>query len=200
MRQIWLSIIALIFATSPLFAASSDFDIRSRHESPREVAAAEQLRRLLDTYDVSPFVATYSVLIDETAAPHSHPVLTLNSYFLDDDAGALSTFIHEQMHWFELFMGPQVEAAIEDLKKIYPDMPNRGRGGGRDARGTYIHLLVGSQELQATASLMGMEEARRVIAGKTWYRWVYAQVLEREADLLAILEKHGLNFANQGGQ
>ena len=196
MTRAFSILIFSLFFSAAAESASRDFDIRLRHESPRELAAARQLRRLLDTYDVSPYVATFSVMIDETAAPHSHPVLTLNSYFLNDDASALSTFIHEQMHWFELFMGPQVEAAIEDLKKLYPGMPSHGRGGGRDARGTFIHLIVGSQELQATADLFGKEEARRVIASKTWYRWVYAQVLENEAALLTILEKHGLNFAN----
>ena len=196
MRHIWLIFIVFYIFSTPLFAASRDFDIRLRHDSPRELAAERQLRRLLDAYDVSPYVATYSVMIDETAAPHSHPMLTLNSYFLNDDASALSTFIHEQMHWFELFMGPQVEAAIKDLKQMYPDMPSRGRGGGRDARGTFIHLIVGSQELHATATFFGKEEARRVIADKTWYRWVYKEVLNNEAALLAVLEKHGLNFAN----
>lgn len=186
--------IAILYAASA-HAAARDFDIRLVHGTAAEQAAQAQLVRLLDTYDVSPFTATYSVRIDETAAPHSHPVLTLNDYFLEDDASALSTFLHEQMHWFSLFMGPQIDAAIQDLKTMYPDMPARGRGGGRNARETFLHMIVGAQELAATSSLIGRTEARRVIAGKTWYRWIYQEVLNREDELLTLLRAHELDLS-----
>lgn len=187
-----LLLLTSIGFSAPGFAASSDFDIQLAHNSASENAAKAQLVRLLDTYDVRPFTFTYSIIIDETAGPHSHPVLTLNDYFLKDDASALSTFIHEQMHWFQLMFANQIDAAIEDLKIMYPDMPRRGRGGGRNARETFIHLIVGMQELQATASLLGKREARRVIADKTWYRWIYSQILEREPEITTLLQKHNL--------
>lgn len=183
-----------LLASGVANAGSSDFDIRLARGSEREQAAASQLRRLLDTYDVSPYVVTYSVMIDEYAAPHSHPVLTLNAVYLEDDASALSIFLHEQMHWFELLFGAQLDAALEDLKILYPDMPENGRGGGRNAQETFNHLIVGSQEFRATASLFGREEAKRVIEGKTWYRWIYREVIENEAAILAILKKHSLTM------
>lgn len=189
-----LSFLIMLILALPLHAAARDFDIWLVHGTAAEKAAQAQLIRLLDAYDVSPFTATYSVRIDETAAPHSHPVLTLNDYFLKDDASALSTFLHEQMHWFQLMTGPQIDAAIEDLKIMYPDMPARGRGGGRNARETFLHLIVGTQELAATSSLIGRDEARRVIEGKTWYRWIYAEILNNENALLAVLQKHDLNL------
>lgn len=188
-------LIAFMTSSMAATAASDDFDIRLAHDTAREKAAKAQLLRLLNAYDVRPFTFTYSIKIDQEDAPHSHPILTLNDYFIDDDASALSTFIHEQLHWFGLVLQPQIAAAIEDLKLMYPDMPAQGRGGGRNANETFNHLIVGSQEYHATASLFGREEARRVIAGKTWYRWIYNEVIENEAAILSVLNKHNLNMA-----
>ncbi|WP_262693902.1 hypothetical protein [Kordiimonas aquimaris] len=194
MIRFFFLLLIVFSGTHPSFAAARDFDIRLAHDTARERAAAAQLRRLLDTYNVRPFTFTYSVYIDQEDAPHSHPILTLNDYFINDDASALSTFIHEQFHWFGLVLEPQINAAIQDLKQMYPDMPEKGRGGGQNARETFVHLIVGSQEYQATASLLGPKEARRVIAGKTWYRWIYREVLENEVQLLEVLKKHNLHF------
>lgn len=173
-------------------ADAADFDIRLAHGTEREKLAAAQLRRLLDAHDIRPFTFTYSVQIDQEAGPRSHPVLTLNDFFINDDASALSTFIHEQFHWYGLFFEDQVNAAIVDLEKLYPDMPRGGRGGGHNARETFVHLIVGSQEYHAMASLFGKDEARRVIASKTWYSWIYGEVLENETAILTILQKHNL--------
>ncbi len=187
--------ISLIFVLSlSAFASSSDFDIRLANNSPREKAAEKQLKRLLDTYDVSPFVFTYSIKIDQDDAPHSHPILTLNDYFIEDDASALSTFIHEQLHWFGIAFEPQVNAAIKDLKTLYPKVPSGRRGGARDDYSTYVHLVVGLQEYYASASLFGKDEARRVLLGKTWYTWIYREVVENEEELAKLLRKHDLLF------
>lgn len=189
-----LTFILMLFSATS-YANSANFDIRLAHGTAREQAAERQLRRLLDAYNVRPFTFTYSVRIDQEDAPHSHPILTLNDYFINDDASALSTFIHEQLHWFGLILEPQINAAIKDLELMYPDMPARGRGGGRNAIETFTHLIVGSQEYHATASLFGQEEAQRVISSKTWYRWIYREVIENEEALLAILQKHDLILA-----
>src|SRR5262249_41281436 len=65
-----------------------------------EAQTKEQLLRLLKTYDVSRWIFTKSIVIDERAIPHSHPVLTLHARHLQDDELLLSTFVHEQFHWF----------------------------------------------------------------------------------------------------
>ncbi len=182
-----------LFASNAALAGSSDFDIRLGRGSEREQAAAKQLRRLLDTHDVSPFTFTYSVVIREGDVPHSHPRLTINTIHLEDDASALSVFIHEQFHWLGAAMEANTNAAIEDLKATYPNVPNYRSGGARDEYSTYVHLLVGLQEYRATASLFGQSEAKRVIARKPHYRWIYRQVLENEAAIAAIVRKHSLD-------
>lgn len=174
------------------FAGAADFDIRLKNNTADERAAKAQLERLLNTHDVSPYVFTYSVMIDRYDAPHSHPVLTVNTVFNEDDASALSTFLHEQFHWFGTFMEPQMAAALEELKSLYPTVPTGPAGGARDDYSTYVHLIVGVQELHATASVFGMQEARRVLAAKRHYRWINKQVLENTDALAAIVQRHGL--------
>ncbi len=190
-RLFLVSVLLFIFSTSAT-GSSSDFDIRLAHGSPNEKKAEKQLKRLLDTYDVSPYTFTYSIRIDQNDAPHSHPILTLNDYFLDDDASALSTFIHEQYHWLAIAFEQETNAAIEDLKLLYPQIPNSRNGGARSEYSTYAHLIVGLQEYHATASLFGKDEAKRVLSSKTWYTWIYKKVIEDEKKLIPILERHGL--------
>lgn len=192
-RSMFVLALSVIISTASL-ASSADFDIRLRNDSSRERAAAAQLRRLLDTHDISDYIFTYSVMIDEYDAPHSHPVLTINAVYLNDDNSALSIFLHEQLHWLGMVLEPNVEAALEDLRKLYPTVPGRSSGGARDDYSTYVHLIVGLQEFRVMSSLVGTEEAARVLAGKTWYTWIYKQVLENEAALATILKKHQLDL------
>ncbi len=194
MRLVSIALFLNLLMPTATMAGSSDFDIRLKSNTGRERAAADQLRRLLDTHDISPFVVTYSVMIDEYDAPHSHPILTVNAVYLDDDNSALSIFLHEQMHWFGMIFDAQITAALEDLKMLYPTVPGSRNGGARDDRSTYVHLLVGLQEYRAMSSLVGKKEAARVLAGKTWYTWIYQQVLENEAVLLEILNRHQLDL------
>jgi len=182
-----------LLVSTPLHADSSDFSIRLGSNTAREMATEKQLRRLLDQYDVSPYSYTYSILINQGDVPHSHPVLTLNTVHLGDDANTLSTFLHEQFHWFSLITDAATKATIADLKQIYPDVPV-GRGlGARDEYSTYVHLIVCWQEYEVLASYLGQDAAARILGSKRHYRWIYKQVLENTDTLRKLLEKHGLD-------
>ena len=74
--------------------------ISLRHGTVAEQATQRQLEKLFDEYDLSPWLFTQAVVIDEDAVPHSHPVLTLHTRHLKDDLLLLSTFIHEQSHHY----------------------------------------------------------------------------------------------------
>ena len=65
-----------------------------------EARARDQLLLLLDRYELHRWQFTSRVRIEQGAIPHSHPVLTLNTRYPDDDLLALSTYLHEQLHWF----------------------------------------------------------------------------------------------------
>jgi len=194
MRQVFSIAAALmLLAATAATAAVSDFDFRLARNTAKEQAAVRQLERLFNRYDISRFSFTYSIMLDEYGAPHSFPQLTLNAYYLDDDAGALSTFLHEQLHWYGLANQVAVDAAVADLKTLYPRVPV-GRGeGARDEASTYLHLIVGLQEYDAAASYVGRAEAARVLSSKRHYRWINKQVLENTNLIRAVLQKHGLD-------
>ena len=73
--------------------------------------------------------------------PHSHPVLTLSTRNKSDD-DLLSTFLHEQIHWYGVEKDEQVEGAIKDFKEMYPKVPVGNRQGARDEFSTYLHLFI----------------------------------------------------------
>lgn len=171
--------------------AEGQLAIELEHDSEGERATREQLLRLVDEYDVSEWLFTDRVRIDETAIPHSHPVLTLHTRHLNEDEMLLSTFVHEQFHWLE--EGETLdafEAAMADFQALFPDAPGREGGGARDQESTFRHLVVCDLELQAMSRLIGEEEARALLATITHYEWIYEQVLT-DPRIREVNERHG---------
>jgi hypothetical protein len=180
-------------------------------EEKRE-QAREQLRRILATYDLDPWIITNEVKIEEEVDPHSKPILTLNTNFLDSDKMQLAIFIHEQAHW--LPFEKQV-AAGEDLAELFPDingMPNmEDVSGERRERlieiqqRIYRHIVVGWVEFDGMVELVGEEEARRIIKEKNsrfveepysnlakTFLWYFDRVLEDTEAVGRVLARHDL--------
>jgi hypothetical protein len=161
----------------------------------REAATRSQLLRLLARYDASPWIFTHEVRIESRVIPHSHPVLTLSTRHLDDDELLLSTFVHEQLHWFLDQHEAQTTSAEQDLRAAYPKVPAGPPEGARDEESTYLHLLVNALEYQADERLLGPERARKVM--ERWsgdhYTWIYQTVLADRTRIVAILARHGLD-------
>jgi hypothetical protein len=76
MKQIRTVVVTMVAALCAAAAAHAQdgLDIALKHGSPREARAKAQLQRLLKTYDVSRWISTRSIVVDEQAIPHSHPV------------------------------------------------------------------------------------------------------------------------------
>ena len=177
--------------------AQQDLQISLKNNTEKERQKKSQLEKLLKQYDLSKWIITRSILIDEQARiPHSHPVLTLNTNQLDDDLATLSTFIHEQIHWFEEANPKQRDKAIEELRTIYPEAPSGPPEGARDRESTYLHLIVCYLEYEGMKELVGAERAKQVIetSSKRFYKWVYRTVLSDESKLKAVIEKQGLKI------
>jgi len=122
-RLVWVAAAAL--CASAAAYAQGGVDIALKHGSAREAQTKEQLQRLLKTYDVSRWIYTRSIVVDEQATPHSHPVLTLHVRHLKDDELLLSTFVHEQLHWFLVNEGKATDEAISDLQALFPTVPGK---------------------------------------------------------------------------
>lgn len=174
--------------------AQAPLKIALAKDSEPEKATKAQIERLVAKYDLSPWIFTTSVVIDDSSLPHSHPVLTLHTRHLKDDDLLLSTFVHEQLHWYITQNQKKAEAAVEELKVLYPDIPIGFPQGSRDAEGNYYHLLVIYLEYRANRDLLGELRARQVM--EFWaadhYTWIYKTILEQERKIGAVLRKHEL--------
>jgi len=180
------------FVIAPL-SAQPALDITLKQGTAREAQTRDQLRRLLSAYDVSPWIFTKAVVVDERSIPHSHPVLTLHARHLHDDELLLSTFVHEELHWFVADSKAQ-DATIKELRAMFPTVPAQPPEGANGEQSTYLHLIVCYLEYQADKQLLGELKAQQVM--EFWatdhYTWVYKTVLERERDLADVLAKHKL--------
>ncbi len=191
-RIILLTLIAL-FASNSLYA-QSNISIALKSGGKEEQQTKDQLQRILQTYDVARWVFTRSVLIDEKAIPHSHPVLTLSTRHLKDDELLLSTFLHEQIHWFLSQNHNKTEEAKRELRVMFPRAPVSFPEGASNEESTYLHLIVIYLEYRAVRETLGELKARQVM--EFWaadhYTWIYKTVLERPRDIGNIVFKHKL--------
>ena len=112
---------------------AQEIEIQLVNGTEAEERARAQLSRLLEEYDLTPWIFTYDVAIEARVVPHSHPVLTLNTRYLEDDIAQLSTFVHEQIHWFLDADTLGTQGAIDELREIYPTVPV-GRPAGDSLR------------------------------------------------------------------
>jgi len=175
-------------------SAQDKLDISLKSGSPAETQTREQLQRLLKAYDLSKWIFTKSILIDEKSIPHSHPVLTLHTRHLKDDDLLLSSFVHEQLHWFLAQKDKETEEAIKELRALFPKVPVGFPLGSEDEESTYLHLLVNYLEYRADRELLGELRAKQVMDfwASDHYTWVYKTVLERTRDIGNIAFKHKL--------
>ena len=190
-----LALCAVLVMGSARFAADS-IEIKLRNDTDAERQTKVQLERLLNSYDLSKYTFTRHVVIDEHAIPHSHPVLTLHTRHLNSDDQLLSTYVHEQLHWYLAAHDQQTQAAEAELRKLYPKVPAGYPDGAQDEESTYLHLIDCYLELQADRHLMGPQRAAEVI--QFWsgdhYRWVYKTVLQDEARIAEIVKRQNLEL------
>ena len=189
-----LCLTLFVLLASGAARAQEKIGITLAQNSRAEAQTKEQLERLLKTYDLSKWVFTRSVVIDEkTDIPHSHPRLTLNTRHLKDDDLLLATFVHEQAHWFVGSREKELEEALKELRALFPKVPVGHPEGARDERSSYVHLLVVYLEYRALRELLGELRARQVMEFWTHdhYTWIYKTVLERPRDIGNIAFKHG---------
>ena len=132
MRAMVLSVFVLLMVLPQGCAGRQEIVIRLHSENEREVKAEAQLKRLLREYDLSPWFFTREVMIESGVIPHGYPVLTLNTRYINGrDERQLSTFLHEQIHWFVNIDEAAFDAALGDLREMYPEVPTGRPEGSR---------------------------------------------------------------------
>lgn len=167
-----------------------------KHGSPQEIQTKVQLERLLSEFDLQPWTFTQTVMIDQTAIPHSSPVLTLHTRHLNSDDLLMSTYVHEQIHWFLDSRESNAHLAEEDLEKVYPSVPVGYPDGADSQQATYEHLIVCYLEMKADREILGEKRGTEVV--RFWatdhYRWVYRTVLQDEQIIGKVISKHRLQI------
>ena len=183
-----------LFAYPPSIQAqdTTRIDIALHSDTALEEKGREQLQRIVADYDLDPWIFTQKVVIQSRVIPHSHPVLTLNTQYVDDDVRQLSTFLHEQIHWLADADTIATERVIGEFRQRYPEVPVGEGRGARSEFSTYLHLAVCWLELDAMIRLVGQEQARQLLSEKTHYTWIYEQVLEEGEAIGEILKRHNL--------
>jgi hypothetical protein len=166
--------------------------IELANDSKRERATQDQLLTLLQRHNLERWQCTDVVRIEQGVVPHSHPVLTLNTYLLGDDARLLATYLHEQLHWFSTQHQDATELAIDELRRVYPVVPVGLPEGAKSEFSSYLHLVICWLEHAALAELLGPIEARRVVESWSHYTWIYATVLRDIGTIGDIVQRHSL--------
>jgi len=193
MKRMILPVLLAVCMSSALHA-QVNIEIALKHGSKVEQQTRDQLQRLLRAYDLAKWTFTKSILIDEESIPHSHPVLTLSARHVKDDELLLSTFVHEQAHWFLSQNSKATEDAKKELRSMFPKVPIKPPEGASDEESTYLHLIVIYLEYRADRELLGELKARQVM--EFWatdhYTWIYKTVLERARDIGNVAFKHKL--------
>jgi hypothetical protein len=171
-----------------------DVDLEyARREAER---VRDMLRALRRRHDLSRFEYTRLVRIVPGGDTFSHPMLTLGNRFAENEDLLLSTYLHEQMHWYLWYLGTPENDPIapffDELVRRYPEAPTELPDGARNYESTYIHLVINWLEVAATAEFIGRHRAVAVAEAQRTYRWIYRTVLRDWDPLQELYERHGL--------
>jgi hypothetical protein len=179
-------------ATAEGFRIDLDLD-HARREAERVRGMLQALRR---RHDLSRFEYTRVVRIMPGGDTFSHPMLTLGNRFAENEDTLLSTYLHEQMHWYLWYLGtPErdpVAPFFDELVRRYPEAPTELPDGARNYESTYLHLVINWLEVAATAEFIGRRRAVAVAEVQRTYRWIYRTVLRDWDPLQELYERHGL--------
>jgi hypothetical protein len=188
---LWLAFSVALASTA---FARDGISIRTAHQGPREEQAAEQLKKLVSTYDLAKYTFTREVLIDRGVTNHAFPELTLNVRFAGEPDDLLSSYIHEQLHWYLREHDSQQKSAINELRQMYPNAPVGLPEGAESAYSTYGHLVDCYLEIEADRQLIGPERTITVVRNKGHYTWIYETIFRDEAKIAAVVDEHQLRI------
>ncbi|PFA69138.1 hypothetical protein CN378_04460 [Bacillus sp. AFS015802] len=183
--------------------SSVSIQITCKNNTVNEIRVRTELDFLIRKYNLKNYFFTDVVIINESADyPHSHPVLSLNTRHFGKENILLSTFIHEQIHWFAVQHFHRIKLAIEELKIIYPKVPVGYPNGARDEFSTYLHIIINWLELNALSVFLEKSEYEEVVnfLQRDHYRWIYHIVVSDHDVIKEILGKYEIQLDKSKGE
>jgi hypothetical protein len=176
-------------------AQASGVDIRAAHGTDGENAALAALLAVLAGHDLRRWMFTDLITIDETIRGGlSHPLTISPRLLVQRPALALTTFLHEQLHWLE---GPGTESASAEATRQWPDPPPLSAGGATDPASTWLHMSVCALEYHSLCELVGPAAAAAELRQHAGYGWIYGQILADPGWFSGFLHRHGLRTPEQ---
>lgn len=188
--------IAIFILSLNLMAQSPEVKFGTKNASKWEQGIVTRMQDMLKEYDLTRWIFTDTVAVEDNVIPHSHPVLTLSTKKQSNDE-LLSTFVHEQIHWYCAANEKEVNAAINEFRGIYEDVPVGGPDGAKDEYSTYLHLIVCYLEYQSMVELTGKDRAVKVMEDMNHYRWIYQKVLTETDRIGKVIKSNKLDLLNQ---
>jgi hypothetical protein len=171
-----------------------DIDVQHAHREAERVR--DMLAALRRRHDLTRYEYTSVVRIAPGSITFAHPVLTLGNRFADTEDMLLSTYLHEQMHWYLWLLGTpdrdMVAPFYDELVRRYPQAPIAVPEGAHGYDATYTHLVVNWLEIAAASEFIGRERAVAVAQDARSYRWIYRTVLKNWDALGALFEQNGI--------
>ncbi|MFC3095433.1 hypothetical protein DRW07_09040 [Alteromonas sediminis] len=175
-------------------------NITTANGSSNELKVKSDLEYLHKQYDLTPYLYTKKIQVDEKArAPYSHPVLTMSTQpeYISSKTKLLSSYLHEQFHWHVVMNGkPEKEAFRSRIKEFFPNIQIGHPFGSSDAGGTLSHIIVCYLEYIALSELIGEKKALENISTNGYYTLVYDTVIDQDNRevLDALLVEFGLEY------
>ncbi|WP_085297597.1 hypothetical protein [Cognaticolwellia mytili] len=195
----FLTVFALIFS----FHSVAGISIKAVNNSDDELKIKYELESLQKTYDLSPWIITDSIEVDEKArTPRSHPVLTMSTQeeYLNSNTKLLSSFLHEQFHWHVIKNGRGSKSEFRAaIKAEFPNVQFERPFGSGTEGGTLSHIIVCYLEYTVLSELIGKESASKNISTNEYYTWVYQTILNpiNHNKLDKLVQKFGLGFGGK---
>jgi hypothetical protein len=175
-------------------SVASELEITEVKPNQWTSLAKKNMLRLAIEHNLEPYLYTKKINIESRVIPHSHPVLTLNTRNAEFSQKILSTWLHEEFHWWAEMNGESIEKAILDFRSIYPVLPQAG--GGRSEYSTYLHLVVCFLEYKAVSQYLGEGRAREILQEFATvdeiYPWIYNQILNRTQEIGNVVKNRNL--------
>jgi hypothetical protein len=172
------------------FRIDIDLD-HARREGERVAGLLTALRR---RHDLGRYEYARVIRVVPGSETFSHPVLTLGNRFADSEDLLLSTYLHEQMHWYLWLLGTPdhdpVAPFFDELVRRYPDAPTELPDGARNYDATYLHLVVNWLEIAVTSEFIGRRRAFAIAETQRSYRWIYRTVVKDWDILGELYERH----------
>jgi hypothetical protein len=181
-------------------ARSETDDVRIDIDLDHAQREGERIRDMLGAlrrrHDLARYEYTSNVRIVPGSETFAQPILTLGNRFATTEDELLSTYLHEQMHWYLWHLGTperdMVAPFMDELVRRYPDAPTEPPEGARGYDATYLHLVVNWLEIAATSEFIGRERALAVARAQRGYRWIYRTVIKDWDALGELYERHDI--------